>query len=380
LARFLIPKSGAAPSTAPIPNRDPSSVIVPKVSKSTPVPSSVVVPPPDDRVATPPPPRDIVAELEDLIKASKDPDATVRARAAAGLGTFLGRANDELRRKAAKALAELGADAEPALVALRVAVTDGDAEVRKAASEALEKLDAAKTAKDHETILALAKDLKAKEPAKRLKALEQVATYGSKANVVGEQLIEAMTDKVADVQDAAALTLEKVNPAVFRPVFTLLRGMAKIKACLELGQLKGQAEIAIPLLLHYQNNQSALGIFLGTDSFGYDLFPIIAKIAPKDKRFADAVLTHIATTPPDEYAQRRMAGIAQLKIIDAKAADKVKALITAIGDGRLSLEVIAALRELGKDAEPALPSLKKLKLSPDDEIRKAASEAINKIE
>ena len=34
----------------------------------------------------------------------------------------------------------------------------------------------------------------------------------------------------------------------------------------------------------------------------------------------------------------------------------------------------------GKDAEPALPLLEKLKLSPDDAVRRAATEAVKKIE
>ena len=42
--------------------------------------------------------------------------------------------------------------------------------------------------------------------------------------------------------------------------------------------------------------------------------------------------------------------------------------------------MIVALGSYGKDAAPALPLLKKLKLSPDDTIRKAALAAIAQIE
>ena len=53
---------------------------------------------------------------------------------------------------------------------------------------------------------------------------------------------------------------------------------------------------------------------------------------------------------------------------------------TALGDGQTTLAVITALEGYGKDAAPALPLLNRLKVSPDDAIRKAAISAVEKIE
>jgi hypothetical protein len=47
---------------------------------------------------------------------------------------------------------------------------------------------------------------------------------------------------------------------------------------------------------------------------------------------------------------------------------------------KAAVEVITALGELGRAAEPALPLLRQLRMSPDDAIRRSATEAIAKIE
>ncbi len=263
-----------------------------------------------------------------------------------------------------------------------MAVNDGDVDVRRAARKAIENLDAAvaarETAKLREALEGPLKQLKAKEAEKRIKALEQIAAFGKKANeIAGEQLIDAMADKVAEVRVAASETLEKVNPKVHPHVFTILHGMNKHGAISSLAQLGSDAGIAIPLLLYLNNNPSA-------GSLGYqDLFPFIAKIGPKDKRFAAAVITSVSAPNPrgdNTLQSRRIAGIAQLPVIEAENAEKVKALVAAMDDGFQLLHVVETLEGYGKDAAPALPLLKKLKVSPNDTLRNAAFRAIAKIE
>jgi hypothetical protein len=253
----------------------------------------------------------------------------------------------------------------------------------------------------------LAVDLKAKESAKRIKALERIATHGAKANVVGEELVLAMLDKESAVRDAASEALEKVNSKVHEHVFTIIRGMKKKDAIWELGQLGNEAKITVPLLLHYQKHPELYwnsgSTFEDIFDRGWrntpDLFSIIAKIAPKDKRFAVGVLESIAAPVvrsryPGTLTVRRadggeetlfgyeprLFGLAQLDVIDAETVDKVKAVVAALGDGQYTIEVITALQTYGKDAASALPQLKKLKLSADDDIRKVATDTIKKIE
>lgn len=325
----------------------------------------------------------MASELDGLLKSSKAASEVDRQDAAKKLAVFLTANDEKLRRTAAQGLAEMGGDAEQARMALQAATQDEDVVVRRAARRALEKLDqviaARELAKIRAEIALLAKELKAKEPEKRIKALEQIAAYGPKANeVIGEQLIEAMDDKVPAVQLAASETLEKVNPKVQPLLFTIRHGMDKFSAIKRLGDLGPEAAITVPLLLYCNKHPAAFG-----SRVYEDLFPVIARIAPKDKRFAAAVLSSIAAPNPrgnSELQMRRIAGIAQLRVIDAEAADKVKALVTAMGDGQQLIYVIETLEGFGKDAAPALPLLKKLKQSPNDVLRNAAIKAISKIE
>lgn len=374
----VIKRPDAAPN--PTPDR------VANVLETAPHPTLVirVVPPPPDPVAVAPAPRDLGTVMQALIKTSKDPDAAIRAKAAFVLGTRLRRDNDEPRLRIAEALVEMGADAEPAHEALRDAVKDGDADVRRAARKALDKLDAAKSAKEREIILSLAKEIGAKEPAKRIKALDQIAAYGSKANIVGEQLIDAMMHtQPSGVREAAALALEKVNLEVYPHVFAMLRGEAKeqFAAIAALGTLGKKADITVQLLLKCHFQPSVLRLDPGARD-RLDNFPVIAKIAPKDKRFAEKVLSEISTPPINDdgfNSRRRISGLEQLNVINASPDEKVKALSEALKHDH-TVEVIRALQGLGKDAKAALPELMKLKDWDNEAIQKAAREAIEKIE
>ena len=113
------------------------------------------------------------------------------------------------------------------------------------------------------------------------------------------------------------------------------------------------------------------------------MFPVVSKIAPKDRRFADAVLRYVAAPNARgdrTLRDRRLAGIAQLDTIEATTAEKVKALVAALGDGELAVEGIQKLEGYGKESTDVSPALKKLKTSSNDTIRNAAIKAIARIE
>ena len=226
----------------------------------------------------------------------------------------------------------------------------------------------------------LAKDLKDPLPEKRIKALEQLATYGAEANIVGADLIEAMRDANPTIRDTASETFEKVNPKLHPHVFTIIRGMNKYTAVLELSQMGSDATMAVPLLYHWIDHPGDYG-----DRFGgrrRRLLDAIAAIDPGDARLSMTVLTAISrrVAPNSEGQNDRQWALEHLSRVSATKADKVKALVAALDDGVLILAVIEALGRYGRDAAPALPALKKLKLSADDFIRMAAIEAIKRIE
>jgi len=338
------------------------------------------------------------AVWESFVTASKDTNLDVRRKGVEGFASLLVHPEVLFRRRAAKALASMGLEAEPVSPALRMALKDPDSEVRSSAWLALEKIAAAAS---RESVIAIAlgtaeavrirgmvlgesPELKAKEPEDRIKALRKIASFGADANVVADQVIEAMQDKEAAVRIAAGKALEQINPHVYPHVFTILHGPKKREAITALGELGSKAEVAIPLLIKCNDN-----VFLwggGNPKAGKyyeDLFPTIAKIAPKDKRFADAVLACVSAPNPKRdrtLRERRLAGIAQLQVIEAKATDKVSALVAALEDGEAVVPVIQALEKYGADAKAAMPSLKKLKSSPNEATRNAAIAAIANIE
>jgi hypothetical protein len=255
----------------------------------------------------------------------------------------------------------------------------------------------------------LANDLKAAEPAQRIKALERIAPYAAAANIVGEQVVAAMEDTVPAVRDAAAETLEKVNPTVYPHVFTLIRGENKRGAITELGKLGDRARITLPLLFSLLAKAEAdptgpLGPLLTEvqrlPSPGMPprapntLIDVIAQIAPKDRRLATIILDYVKTPrtrpAPAKFGPQRTGlgskrgiGMRYLGLVDAGTADKVNVLVSALedeADGGNVYPVITAIEGYGKDAAPALPLLKKMKLSSDDRLRRAATEAVKKVE
>lgn len=252
----------------------------------------------------------------------------------------------------------------------------------------------------------LAKALKDPSPEKRLRALERIATFGmAGSSVVGTDLIAVMLlDTKPAVRDAACETLEKVNPKVYPHVFTIIRGETdKKKDAIEsLSAMGSDASIALPLLIYCQNNPDVWRSLRGIGRFDMtdekpDLFPLIAKIDPKNKLFASTVLTFVSTPPgmrgtwsPEKELlynnfNPRAFGLKQMNVIDATTAEKVKALTAALNDEKLpndidmTIQVIAMTQAFGSDAIPALPALKRLKLSPIESIRRAATLAIETI-
>lgn len=125
---------------------------------------------------------------------------------------------------------------------------------------------------------------------------------------------------------------------------------------------------------------------------GPRLLDTIFQVGPKDKRLAATILEYVkAPASETDYShQKRSIGLQHLAKIESTADEKVKALTAALEDelasgnkggiGLRTLQIIKALADFGKDAAPVLPLLQKLKLSPNDALRKAVTEAVKKIE
>lgn len=387
----------ARPDADPPPRPEPKPKVPRPPKKKAPVEPEEKEPPvpvvPGAVVA--PAPRDLTAELERAVLASRVSNPALRLEAAATLGRFVGKSDPTLRRKAALALSEMGGDAEPAHAALRAVANDADEVVRALAQRALDNGTAA--AAKRKELDALAPALRAKEPEDRIRALNKVATYGrdaghltdavidllrdkeksvreAAADVLGkltpdaktialcvtglqakdakarietleqvgalgaearcasEYLVEAALDRAPGVQAAAFKALERAHPALHPHVVALFHGQpAERRAALvALAELGADAAPAAPLLL-VVNDKPELW---GTDPH-HDVFPTLAAVAPRDKRFVAAVLAAVAAPNPrggDALAARRRAGLAQLVALAAPVEDKVAALQAASKD------------------------------------------------
>ena len=79
------------------------------------------------------------------------------------------------------------------------------------------------------------------------------------------------------------------------------------------------------------------------------VFEAIGTLAPKDKKFAATVLAAVATPHldyPDAPKVGRLAGIAQLEVIQATVDEKADALVVAMSDNATVFEVFAALGKI----------------------------------
>lgn len=295
--------------------------------------SSVSKPATETTLETSPAPRLRLKELGLQVMASKVLDEPTRRKAAITLGTFLDHPDVSVRRTASQAIAEMGAAAEPASAAMRQALNDPDEDVRRWAAKALDELAeiaAIRRAKEvRHALNELLPKLQAKEPETRIKALLKIAEFGPDASAAGEQIINAMLDKESAVRQAASNTLAKVAPKVHGPVQAILSANNAREAIQQLSDLGPEAANAIPLLLQCNANPALWKDGADKRKSTYeDLFPVIAKIAPHDQRFAAAVLAAVSTPNPRaerNLSERRRAGLAQLNVIQATPADKVTA-------------------------------------------------------
>lgn len=247
-------------------------------------------------------------------------------------------------------------------------------------------------------IRVVARDLKDPQPEKRIKALETLATYGPDAEIVGAEIIEAMRIGPQAVRDAASEAFEKINPKVHAHVFTIIRGTNKANAVQSLARMRRLAKVAVPLLHQCAESPSDFGLLHIGAEYRVDLIEFdvlrrtfaqrfvidaIIEIDPADGKINDVILSTIRqklTSSDHAGISERIWALQRLHKIGAPATDKIKALVTALDDGVGSPLVIDALAGFGREAAPALPMLKKLKLSPDDNVRAKAAAAIARIE
>jgi HEAT repeat protein len=244
-------------------------------------------------------------------------------------------------------------------------------------------------------VAATVKVLKSKSAAVRQKAVESLGAMGTDAVDASEEVIVLFSDKSSAVRQAAIDALEKINPALHKPLMTMLVDKDsdhKTTAIGQLGTLGADAAPAMPTMLRFYYTQAAIresGTRLASHPFSASLLSAMNAIDPDNKEFQSLALSNIApqsaeNSPSSKFPSVQMHSIriaANLAKAGKLSAGKlIKPLRLALRDERSRLLAVIVFGELGPDAKDALPDLHLLKTDPDQTVRDEVEKALNKIE
>ena len=238
---------------------------------------------------------------------------------------------------------------------------------------------------DAKQFFALANDLNAKDAKTRLTALITCRDLG----VVAAPLLGPITDNVfhrnAAIATEAALTLKAVNPGVWNSVLTIRNNPDPQKnydAILELHRCEPAVRVACRLLLvdrtpAAKSPDKARWLELPTP--GHMDLRYLEDSSPTHVEYARALFRSPIPSARKE-AVLSLGDTARLN--PAIRPVHVKLLTAALLDEKPAVRSSAAraLGVLGRDASRSLPTLKKLLMDQEDYVRKAAADAIEKID
>jgi hypothetical protein len=266
-----------------------------------------------------------------------------------------------------------------------------------------------------QTLSALILDLQGKNDKDCIRAARSLARLGEAGRPAARALCAAALDRSDDVRQAALEALEKVHPRLYQPVLTLLVDRDQQNhtlACNKLVSLGRQASEGAPVLrayiLHHCSEHRPINRF-PTD---LHLFTIrqhshlaasgvqaLLKVAPNEDETIDLFISLSTLNNWNQplrnlAAEVRPSATQSLGEIAKAYPDKRKKIVSALAnatdvkmtpnqntsDHQNTLLAVKALGQLGADAADAIPTLKKLKLHSSQQIRQAASEALDKIE
>jgi hypothetical protein len=248
--------------------------------------------------------------------------------------------------------------------------------------------------KEESELEKLAKDLRHKDVKVRLKAVKSLAEKGEDADPVAGPLCDALMDRSPQVAVAALEALEKVRPDLYKHVSTLVLDKdpyKQLEAIRELGLMGEKANPVTNLLLarlrtvlatRFKDGLSAVGLSGGLSPVERAYFTAIRQIKPDDVETIKLFKVMAGVTNRDSYA--RLEAIRFLNDWAGDDAARRKELLpllkAGLDDPVCQVECIKISGSYGSLAKDFAPLLRKLKLSSVETIRKAASEALDKID
>ncbi len=128
---------------------------------------------------------------------------------------------------------------------------DGVAGEKKPRGERPGNQDTIKRGEEDEKVAKLVRSLKSDQAADRIRAAEQLGKLKAEGKPAARALCEAAIDEDDSVRQAALEALEKVHPALYKPVSTLLvdsNAVNQISAAQTIGNMRAEGKAATPLL------------------------------------------------------------------------------------------------------------------------------------
>ena len=229
--------------------------------------------------------------------------------------------------------------------------------------------------------------LRSKDIKTRVKAAETLGDMGENASPASEALCEAITDQSPQVATAALDAMQKVRPDLYNPLSTLILDKDKNKQAAAIVEFALMGEKAAPVLPVLR---AKLKTVLSKDVFGQGglsrsskaCFDALQQINPQDQETFKLLL--FVASPQSKNSAAKLEAITLLCIIageDEACRKKILPVLKGGLDDRSCLiKCMEVLGEYGKLAKDALPQLKKLKLSSEETVRKAANVAVDRIE
>jgi HEAT repeat protein len=314
--------------------------------------------------------------LSALVKPLRDKDARVRREAISVLKVAV--------------FAQLKEDwdwelAEQTVPFFNEAIKDKDAQVRAVATEALDEFNIGPKAEAE--VARLIQALQDKDPQVRLLAADHLAFRFPAAKAAASALTKALKDPDSAVRLKAAITMGFLGPEGKAAVPLLIEGLkqeirfldcTRMDAAIALGRIGPDAKAAIPAL---------------TESLRDELFFVrpeaalaLGKIGPAAK----AALPDLRRALKDEKMNTRVSAAVALWWLEGKAKEPLPVLIEALqGRGKKGCEpvesgtiklITTTLGEMGPKAREAIPLLMPLLKDREWSIRRAAADALKKID
>jgi hypothetical protein len=245
-----------------------------------------------------------------------------------------------------------------------------------------------------EKIARLLRELKSDRSADRVRAAERLGKLGAEARPAARGLCEAALDEDDLVRVAALDAIHNVSPRLHQPVFTILVNRDSdhwSRAAKEIGALGPDGSAATPILVAHLDRLTGRApsnifpkeavVLFSSDVLDADM-TALANIAGDESIVWEEIVYLTTYRAVSARAVKALGRIARLH--PAKQTASIKALSDAAGLGSeesaVCLAAIDVLVSLGSDAKDAVPTLKKLKLDPNEGIRKAAIAALERID